>query len=401
MLPSGWCRQLLVFPDAAGDLAIHAVTKEGVWVYDFASKRFYQTEFVYPTSDQVGRAAVWRGELYVPVGLTIYKYNGTMVQVVGPDKDDGLPRHVAGRVIKVVPGHGYWFPVLMAQGRVTGATFEEDWDLNMPNLPEGWFPGASLSALVMMSPGTAFHVLAQYGEISNFGDIEAVSASDTYRLWISTNSGIYSIDLPMGLHNPLQNPTQRFAERGYLITSWWDMGWSNLEKLALGLVVNASVPHGGVIRFSIGFDGEEAWEQVGEITTSGRYQFRIGPPQGRKFRMVRFLIEMERGPDPGQAPYLMDAAFTYLRVPRLLFGWELVLQLSDPYCLDQVGVSVGTLIQRLLEIARSREAGTIRYYDPDSGEVRSRVFLTEIAATDVAGPHREGRYTVSFVELES
>lgn len=401
LLPSGWCRQLLNFPDAAGELAIHAVTKEGVWVYDFASKRFYQTQFVYPTSDQVGQAAVWRGEIYVPVGSTVYKYNGATVQVVGPDKDDGLPRHVSGRAFKVVPGHGYWFLVLTTRGRLAGATFADDWDLGFPNLPEGWFPGASLSALILMSPGTAFHVLTQHDQVREFGDVEVISASDTYRLWISTADGVYSVDLPMGLHNPLQNPTQRFAENGYLVTSWWDMGWSNLEKLALGLVVNASVPPGGSLRFSVGFDGSEAWEPVGEVTASGRYRFRIGGPEGRKFHTARFLIEMERGPDPEQAPYLVDATFTYLRVPKLLFGWELVLQLSDPYCLDQVGVSATALIERLVDIARSREAGTLRYYDPEAGEVQSRVFLTELVATDVAGPYREGRYTVSLVELES
>lgn len=401
LLPSGWCRQLVTYPDASGEVVIHAITKEGVYIYDFSAKRFYVTQFTYPATDQVGQAAVWRGELYVPVGLTIYKYNGTMVQVVGPDKDDGLPRHIAGRVVKVVPGHGYWFAVLTTPGRITGSIFEDDWDLGMPNLPEGWFPGASRTAVVLMSPGVAFHALAQYNEVADLGDVQTISASDTYRLWVSTSDGVYSVDLSSGLHNPLQNPTQRFAETGYLITSWWDIGWANLEKLALGLVANVVIPTGGVVRFSVGFDGQDSWETVAQLTQSGRYQVRVGPPEGKKFHTVRFLIEMERGPDPSVAPYLLDATFTYLRVPRLLFGWELVLQLSDPYCREMVGKPAETLIRRLVEIAESRQAGTFRYYDPGAGEVQSRVFLTELAASDIAGPLREGRYTVSLVELES
>lgn len=400
LLPSGWCRQLLVYPDASGEPSIHAIAKDGVYVYDFASRRFYQTQFTYPATDRLGRATVWRGELYVPVG-TIYKYNGAMVQVVGPDRDDGLPQHVTGQVAKVVAGHGYWFPVVLSPGRISGASWNDDWDLGMPNLPEGWFPGASQSGIVLMSPGTAFHVLAQYDEVSGFGDAEVLSASGTYRLWVSTTRGVYSIDLPTGLHNPLQNPTSRFADSGYLITSWWDLGWSNLEKLALGLVVNAVVPVGGSVRFSIAFDGDEQWQPVGEVTATGRFRFRVGPPEGIKFRQVRFLIEMVRGPDPRVAPYLVDATFTYLRAPKLLFGWEAVLQLTDPYCLETVGVSARDLVQRLIAIARERKAGTFRYRDENGNEVNSRVMLTELAATDVSGPYREGRYSISLVELES
>ncbi len=400
LLPSGWCRQLLVYPDPSGELAIHAICIDGVRIYDFAAERFYETAFRYPATSRLGRAAVWRGELYVPVGQTIYKYNGSSVQVVGPDRDDGLPSHVSGDVVQVVPSHGYWFAVLASVPVQEGGVSLDDWDLGFTNLPFGNFPGASFSAALLTSPGVAFHVLTQFSTLQAIGDVAALS-SRQYQLWISTSEGVYTIDLPVGLHNPLQNPTQRYAESGYLVTSWWDVGWSNLEKLALSLVVNAVVPLGGKIRISAGFDEDESWEPICEVTSTGRFRYRVGPPEGRKFRQVRFLIEMERGSDATQAPYLRELTLTYLRVPQLLFGWELTLMLSDPHCRELVGVPAAELIQQLFTIARSRQAGTLRYYDPELGEIDRRVFLTELAGTEIAGPHREGRYVVSVVELES
>jgi len=401
LLPPGWCQQLVLYPDQSGEVGIHAITREGLYYYDFPTERFYQTAFTWPASDEVGRAAVWRSQLLVPVGQTIYLYNGAMVQTIGPDRDDGLPLELQGRVKACVPGHGYWFAVLATRGRVTGGTLEDDWDLNMTNLPEGWFPGSRRTGAILASPQIAYHTLALYSEVTDIGDVTALSSDDGYGLWVSTSEGVDFIALPTGLHNPLQNPTQRFAERGALITSWWDMGWRNLEKLALSLVVNAVVPTGGQIRVSVGYDGNDAWEHVATVTTTGRHRFRIGGVGGRRFRMVRFLIEMERGPDPSVAPYLIDMVFTYLRTPRLLFGWEFTLQLTDPHCRETVGVPAQKLVEELERIAATREAGTLRYVDEGGTELERRVFITELAASELVGPYREGRYQVSVVELES
>jgi hypothetical protein len=401
LYPSGWCRQLVLYPDQTGEVVIHAVGRDGLFVYDFPSERFYQTQFTWPASGRVGRAAVWRGQLLVPVGNTIYLYNGALVQVVGPDKDDGLPPEVSGNVLAVVPGHGYWFSVLATPGRVVGSTLEDDWDVNMPNLPEGWFPGASRTGAILVSPQSSYHTLALYADIADMGDVAVLSANDEYGLWVSTTNGVDFIPLPEGLHNPLQIPTQVFAESGSLVTSWWDMGWRNLDKLALSLSVNAIVPSGGSITFSIGFDGSDTWLPVGTVTTTGRTRFRIGNIQGIPFRLVRFLLEFQRGPDPRQAPLLIDAVFTFLRTPRLLHGWELNLQLTDPYCLEQVGVPAARLVATLEDLVRNRRAGTLRYIDEDGREVTRRVYITEMVASELVGPYREGRYQVSVIELDS
>jgi hypothetical protein len=91
---------------------------------------------------------------------------------------------------------------------------------------------------------------------------------------------------------------------------------------------------------------------------------------------------------------------TYLRVPRLLWGWEVALQLTDPLCRETVGVPAHELIRRLEEATTSRVAGTFRYHDEER-IVEKRVFITELVASEVQGPRREGRYTVSLIELES
>jgi len=394
--PPGYARQLIPYFDAAGELVLHAVARDGLYAYDFAAQRFYPTGLLYPETDQVGRAAVWRGELYVPVGLSIYKYNTNAVTVVGPDRDDGLPAHLSGRVQQVVAGHGLWFAVIAVAQRTSSAPVMET---GLP-IDTPLFPGVSVTGAVLMSPGIAFHLLTQRTSITEMGDVAALTGDGTYRLWGSDSQGVWSVDLPVGLHNPLQNPTQRYAEEGALITSWWDMGWSELDKLALGVDVDAVVPEGCEVAIYVGWDYRDDWEYVGTVTTTGKHRFRIGGLQGHHFRACRMLIAMRRGTDPMVAPLLRTCILTYLRVPRLLWGWEVSLQLTDPFCRETVGVPAHELIRRLEAAATSRVAGTFRYHD--EGEViEKRVFITELVASEVQGPRREGRYVVSLIELES
>lgn len=395
--PPGYTRQLIPYFDAAGDIVLHAVARDGLYAYDFAAQRFYPTGLQYPETDQVGRAAVWRGELYVPVGLSIYKYNTNAVTVVGPDRDDGLPAHLSGRVQQVVAGHGLWFAVIAAAQQSGGSTSHIDTGLPIET---ALFPGVSVTGAILMSPGIAFHLLTQRSGISEMGDVAALSGDGTYRLWGSDSLGVWSVDLPVGLHNPLQNPTQRYAPEGALITSWWDMGWSELDKLALGIDVDAVVPDGCEVSVYVGWDYREEWEYVGSVTATGKQRFRIGGTEGHHFRAARLLIAMRRGPDPSVAPLLRSCVLTYLRVPRLLWGWEVTLQLTDPYCRETVGVPAHELIRRLEEAATSRVAGTFRYHD-EGGVIEKRVFITELVASEVQGPRREGRYSVSLIELES
>lgn len=397
LAPPGHGRQLIPYFDAAGEIVLHLVAKDGVYAYDFAAQRFYPTGLQYPETDQVGRADVWRGELYVPVGLTVYKYNTNAVTMVGPDRDDGLPRHLSGSVQKVVAGHGLWFAVIAVSSvSSTRSTIEPGWPIN-----DALFPGVDVTGAVLMSPGIAFHVLTQRTGITAMGDVAALTADGKYRLWGSDSAGIWSVDLPVGLHNPLQNPTVTFAQEGSLVTSWWDMGWSELEKLALGLDIDAVVPQGCEVSVYVGWDQTEDWEFVGTLRETGKQHFRLGGLPGKRFRSARVLIAMRRGSDPTAAPYLRSIVLTYLRTPRLLWGWELVLQLTDPYCREMVGIPAHELVQRLEEAASSRVAGTFRYYDEETGLIERRVFLTELVASEIQGSRREGRYTVSLIELES
>lgn len=397
LAPPGHSRQLVLYFTAAGDLVIHAVGKDGLYAYDFASTRFYQTSLTWPETERVGRAAMWRGELYVPVGLSIYKYNPNAVTMVGPDKDDGLPPNLMGQVQQVVPGHGYWFVVLAAsQGGTLTPAMAPGWYTT-----EQFFPSVSATAAVLVSAGDAFHLTAQWDNVSQVGDVITASTGDQYRLWMSTDTGVYTIDLPIGLHNPLQNPTQAYAEQGQLITSWWDMGWAELPKLALGLDVDAVVPEGAEISFSVAFDESPQWIYVGTLTSTGRRVFRLGDLEGIPFQRVRLLIAMKRGHGVRDAPYLRQAVLTYLRIPKMLLSWQVQLQLTDPYCVETVGVPAEALVKQLEAALRNRRAGDFQYTDADGSQVNRRVFITELVAVDVQGPRREGRYTVTLVELES
>ncbi|MCZ7536186.1 MAG: hypothetical protein M5T61_09830 [Acidimicrobiia bacterium] len=112
-LPNGYCRQLIVYFDLVGNPVIHAITKVGVYAYDFYTRSFRETPLMWPMTETAGRGAcVWRGEPLAPVGASGYRYNGQTIQVISPSKDDGLPAELRGELVSFVPGHAFYYGVL-------------------------------------------------------------------------------------------------------------------------------------------------------------------------------------------------------------------------------------------------------------------------------------------------
>lgn len=397
-VPPGYCRQFLIYFDQTNDPAIHAVTKVGVYGYDHVDAHFEPTPLTFPVAISGGKGAmVWRGELYVPAGPSVYKFNGATVQVVGPDKDDGLPSEFRGDVKQLVPGHGYWFAIVDAPQGITGASdsaLDTPWPHNT-----AYFPTSVSNGLVLVSPEQAFHVVSERRGVSAMG--AAVVTSIPHRLWFSDSEGIYYVTLPRGLHNPFMVPDWAFEPAGELITSWNDMGWAELRKLALS--VNALTRNvnlsGGRIQLWVGWDESPEWYEVGTITGDGEHTFLLGGIEGRPFKSARFKIRIERGDNPSFSPQLRSLVLTYLRTPEPLFGWEVQLHLVDPYCRERVGVPARDLVRVLEQIVHERRAGEFVYRN-EGVLVKRRVWLSELAAAELTG-EMEGRYTLSIIELDS
>lgn len=124
-LPRKYCKQLIIYFDLTGEPVIHAITRVGVFGYEFSTQKFYDTPVIYPSTVGAGYGAiVWRGELYIPVGRDAYKYNGSTIQVVSPSRDDGLPSNMRGDILQLVAGHAFYYAVISTAVAGTDTTLE-------------------------------------------------------------------------------------------------------------------------------------------------------------------------------------------------------------------------------------------------------------------------------------
>lgn len=401
-IPPGYCRQLIVYFDLTGEPAIHAITRRGVYGYDFAAAKFYETPLTYPVTDKAGYGAmVYRGELYVLAGKMAYKYNGSTIQVVSPSKDEGLPQELQGNILQLVPGHAFFYAVMeqvtTIQNQPTQGPF---FDPSNPLDPHVMDEAVSFGS-VLASPGMAWHSIFNERVGPTMGASLVGSIEGTFRLWISSEEGIYFVPLDTGLHNPLQNPLAAFKPFGYIETGWADLGWHEVRKLALelSLVVKHASPT-EPIRVYAGWDNNEAWELVATVTRAGHLQFNIGDIAGRVFRNVRFRIEMESTESDRRTPILEHMVFAFMRRPPMLWGWEVNIQFTKEL---HSGKTHEELLNHLRYIAQfDKQAGEFIYRNVVSGQMHShRVVIGNIQGAESPGDDAKARYTVSLIQLDT
>lgn len=415
-LPRKYCQQLIIYFDLTGEPVIHAVTKLGVYGYEFTSYKFYQTPLTYPTIGTAGKGAtVFRGELIVPAGRNVYKYNGSTIQVVSPSKDDGLPANLRGDVQQVVTGHSFFYSVIstVIAGSASGPSMQFYTDTT-PDAGEtvvfqespmvGSFPmaGISQNGAILASPGGSWHGFFDEQVGSAMGYTLVASVEGTYRIWISTGTGMYYADLDTGLHNPLQNPNTEFKTTGYLETMWVDMGWVELGKLALSLDVDADgidAPNGTYIQVDVAWDQNEQYLPLATVVKNGLTQYSIGGDEGHPFRSVKLRVSMFRNASTTSAtPVIRSMIFGFMRRPPMLWGWEVNLNLTKN---KHYGKTSNELIERMVEITNTITAGNFVYKDRRTGVLsEKRVLVSNIQGAEISGDDAQGRYTLSVIELD-
>lgn len=398
-MPPGWATQLITYYDITEATALYAVTRSGLWTYDtIGTAGWVESQFTYPVHPKIGRASVWQGSLYVPVGQTIYRFTPEGVQVVGPDRDQGLPTEFRGVITQTVATHGFLYATIDAAQDVSEDDFSAiNIGYHDGNVIVGQFGS---KPVLLCSPGSAWHI-QYWGEVDGeiTGAAYVSNAEGMYRLWFSGSRGIYSVDLPISLHNPMRNPTTLFARSGYLVTSWFDGRWPELPKLALS--VKASARHlsgGNRVSLYIQVDREDSeWIYVGRVTQEGRQTLPLSWERGgRPFRKIRFRVELERGTEETMTPILESLILTYLRRPAPVWGTQFVIDLTKPHR----NQSVSELRRKLAEIHASVEAGEFYFYPEDSNQVAMQLVVPSRAVSmQIAGTDQRGRYPMSVIQV--
>jgi hypothetical protein len=402
-LLTGTFRQFLVYVDGQEQPALYAVTDRGLLLYDFAGESFHQTPLIWPRAEFVGEACVWRGEVFVPVEQHVYRYSLDVIESAGPNKDDGLPFAYQGPIASVIPGHAFLYCVQRYQkAPFRSDALDFDFHLGYEWRNDRYFFGQDdlFSVVLFASPGsTGWHGVWIGSDVSGFpGSGIVASVGGRNRLWLSVGGYVYYLDSPSGLHNPLQRPWQRYQERQWLITPWFDAGWTELTKLALAVQAEtARCSETERVLVEIGWDYEEGFEPVAVIDTDGLHEIPLPYEGGRAFRSCRFRITLERDPaDDRKTPVLLSLTLLYTRRPKPVWGWELMISTHREY----KGLTPNQLTERLLEAAASEQSGILVYRDADNVVRTHQVVVTRMVGAQGSGPDHRGRWLVSVAQMD-
>lgn len=116
-------QRLFTFYAQNGQSLLHASTRDGVWLYDHASRTWLQTEFRYTRHPAGGLgAAYYQGALYVSAGANVYQFSPAGVaRELGLARDDGLPAHLRGEVTALADGFSWLIAALAATSTAPAA----------------------------------------------------------------------------------------------------------------------------------------------------------------------------------------------------------------------------------------------------------------------------------------
>ena len=319
-LPDGYVTDLFTGRDASGARVLYAATKVGLWVHDAVNAKFIQTALTVPRNDNAGKGTVeWRGDIYYPVGMAIYKYSvgggGAVISLIGPDRDDGLSQMYRGYIQQLIPTH----TDLIAS--ITGTVSNDvlafwdgiGWQLKIPNLYAN-------------------------NQIDTFAFASYVYSK--YRLYFGryagAGQGIRYTALDTQIVNPTEDTTQRYdSNNGQLFTPWFSAGQAEVDKLALRLNVDtARCTSNETIQvlYYLNFDTSSA-TSLGTITTNGRttYDFpNSTTPTGTVFRSIQFEARLVSAAGTA-TPDLLSLTLEYRKKLTPKWGHSFEIDIQKDY----------------------------------------------------------------------
>lgn len=395
--------QLLTFRDAVGDPALYALAQDGLWVLDRAVNRFFKTPLSWPPSSFTGFGTVWRGELFLPVGSSILHWTGATVSPAGPDRDQGLPEGLSTRVRAVAGTFGYLVAALSGTVSADPMVPPKILELGLPPELEPALVGRATSGplFLLVSSGGGWHYLALDPTPSTFLGVVADNGTE-WVIWVDGNRTVKGVAMFPQLHNPLHATTVPTADRGELVTPWFDAGWVEVDKVALRarvgcLRASPDLP----VRLDLQTDQDPNWVMVGQVTQPGETVFDLKRLDGYPiFRRLRFRLVLERR--RGEAtttPVVEYYSLAFLRRPRQYWAFNTTLDLSGEWR----GKSPDQLRDHLLQVAERADPVLFRYPD---GERPFLVVLSRLQWAAVSGLEafqgeaaHQGRAAVSFLEV--
>lgn len=328
-LPNNSVTNLFVGRAPSGDLVLYASTTNGLWIHNADLQQFEPTELELPYHPDNGLGAVrWRDSSYVSAGLGIYKFvhgtNQTVIDVMGPDQDHGLPAAYRGRIRRLISTLNGLVALLDA---TTGATITTMFSAEQPSNGDVIDPDAGRSALLDWD-GRGWQVLwASDADTLPVTVAHVSNAYNSYRIWWAQNQRVYWMILPRDITNPNQITDRTYAASATHEIGWFDADETHVNKAAIVVcthAVNASSTETIALRYRLNDNDSSASQTtLGTITADGHNEFFLPnptTPTGTAFRTIKFVLDFARGSNNTLTPDMDRLEFYFLRKEEVRWG---------------------------------------------------------------------------------
>lgn len=100
-----YIRDLIRFYDRRDEPALFVLTESEMYQFDPDGPELFPIDFEWPSKGRrVQAACVWQGQLFIAVGMGVYRYTSGTWMAVGLDRDEGLPIEYRGYIADMQAG---------------------------------------------------------------------------------------------------------------------------------------------------------------------------------------------------------------------------------------------------------------------------------------------------------
>ncbi len=377
-LPAGEVTALFTGPDAEGKEIIYAATKTGLWAHDVDNAKFWKTGVLYARNDYGGIGSrVWDGDICVPVGMALLRYNprNGSVARIGLDRDAGVPKADRGHIKTLIPT-----PELLFAGvtEASSVAYNKVWAYN----GRGW---------------------GLYGIQGNFNGNIYVSNVGSYRLWSISNTGAMEwLVLPTGQFNPEEDATLTYLTSSRVLdTPFWNADQLEVNKVGVRLLVETINPSSSqTVTMATMIDAETSYTTRGSaITASGVTTItlpgNVSTDVGLAFKRISIRATLEGG-STVNTPIVKSITLEYFKKLNPKWQFQVELDVNGDY----KGKTPKELRAALLTAQETATLVEFTYRDPNANsDATFYVQARPVVGTEQTGYDERGTLGLVLVEV--
>ncbi len=390
-MPSGSFTSLFKYRDDTGAIVIYLGTTTGIKILDYDAAQWMDTELNFPENSNACKCAcVWRGDAYIPCGLTVYKYSvtssGAVITPMGPgDTDYGLDSDYQGSIVRLLPELNHLYAIVRRSA-------SPKYSYVLKYNGKGW-GGCLLIVSSTMEAG-------------------CLSTADSiYRIWFATGGNVIYYNLPNDIYNALELPLASYPLNFYdsdHITPWFDSNVATINKTALrgnmSVVLKYAEAVSNKITVSYGLNHDDAtWTSLGTATstTAGEntllFSWDFGSGAGIAFKAIRFRFRFNSDDLTAHeaTPDMHWFKLEYVKNIEAQWGFDVTVDCLSDYRHKRAS----TLEANLKTAAETQTLGVFVYRTFQETSETYYVRITDMKGVTKAGRVKEGLYNLKLVAV--